>query len=128
MYGAVAAEYLRTPRNLGKLDDADGVGTVDDPGSETLLTIYLKLRAGPDGRRMVDAAQFRAFGCGGCIITGSVATELAIGRPVEELSALDGAAINRAIEDGLPPEQRYCAELAARALHIACDEAREKTT
>ena len=123
MYGAVAAEHLKTPRNLGKLDDADGVGTVDDPGSETLLTIYLKLREGPDGRRVVDAAQFRAFGCGGCIITGSVATELAIGCPVEELAALDGAAINRALEDGLPPEQRYCAELAARALQMASDEA-----
>jgi len=123
VYGAVAAEHLKTPRNLGKLDDADGVGTVDDPDSETLLTIYLKLRARPDGRRVVEAAQFRAFGCGGCIITGSVATELAIGRPVEELVALDGAAINRAIEDGLPPDQRYCAELAARALHMASDEA-----
>ena len=123
MYGAVAAEHLKTPRNLGKLADADGVGTVDDPGSETLLTIYLKLREQPDGRRVVEAAQFRAFGCGGCIITGSIATELAIGRPVEELSALDGAAINRALEDGLPPEQRYCAELAARALQIASEAA-----
>ena len=123
MYGAVAAEHLKTPRNLGKLDDADGVGTVDDPGSETLLTIYLKLRARPDGRQVVEAAQFRAFGCGGCIITGSVATELAIGRPVEDLVALDGAAINRAIEDGLPPDQRYCAELAARALLMASEEA-----
>ena len=119
MYGPVAAEHLKTPRNLGKLDDADGIGTVDDPGSETLLTIYLKLRRRPDGRQVVDAAQFRAFGCGGCIITGSMATELAIGRPVDDLAAIDGAAINRALEDGLPPEQRYCAELAARALHLA---------
>ena len=119
MYGPVAAEHLKTPRNLGKLADADGVGTVDDPGSETLLTIYLKLREQPDGRRVVEAAQFRAFGCGGCIVTGSMATELAIGRPVEELSALDGAAINGALEDGLPSEQRYCADLAARALQIA---------
>ena len=125
MYGTVAAEHLKTPRNLGKLADADAVGTVDDPDSETLLTIYLKLRNRPDGRRMVDAAQFRAFGCGGCIVTGSIATELAIGRPVEELSALDGAAIHRALEDGLPPEQRYCAELAARALHMAAQAARQ---
>ena len=119
MYGPVAAEHLKSPRNLGKLADADGVGTVDDPDSDTLLTIYLKLREQPDGRRVVDAAQFRAFGCGGCIITGSVATELAIGRPIDELPSLDGAAINRALDDGLPPEQRYCAELAARALHMA---------
>lgn len=119
MYGPVAAEHLKTPRNLGKLADADGVGMVDDPGSETLLTVYVKLRERPDGRRVVGAAQFRAFGCGGCIITGSMVTELAIGRPVDELSLVDGAAVNRALEDGLPPEQRYCAELAARALQMA---------
>lgn len=122
----VAAEHLKAPRNLGKLADADGVGTVDDPGSETLLTIYLKVREQADGQRVVEAAQFRAFGCGGCIITGSMATELAIGRPVAELSKLDGAAINRALDDGLPPEQRYCAELAARALQIAGVEAARK--
>ena len=98
MYGTVAEEHLKSPRNLGKLDDADGVGTVDDPGSETLLTIYLKVREGPDGRRVVEAAQFRAFGCGGCIITGSIATELATGRPVDELPALDGAALLTAIQ------------------------------
>jgi nitrogen fixation protein NifU and related proteins len=119
VYGAVASDHLKSPRNLGKLADADGVGTVDDPGSETLLTIYLKLGLGPDGRQVVDVAQFRAFGCGGCIITGSIATELAIGLPLDELAGIDGAAINRALEDGLPQEQRYCAELAARALHLA---------
>ena len=123
MYGTVAAEHLKTPRNLGKLADADGVGTVDDPGSETLLTVYLKLSDQPNGRRIVSAAQFRAFGCGGCIITGSMATELAIGLSVDELPKLDGAAINRALDDGLPPEQRYCADLAARALHIAVKQA-----
>jgi nitrogen fixation NifU-like protein len=119
VYGPVAAEHLKRPRNLGKLADADGVGAVDDPDSETLLTIYLKLREQPDGRRVVGEARFRAFGCGGCIITGSIATELAIGLPVDEVPSLDGTAINRALEDGLPPEQRYCAELAARALRLA---------
>ncbi len=119
MYGAVAAEHLKSPRNLGKLVDAHSVGTVDDPDSETFLTIYLRLREESDGRWVVEAAQFRAFGCGGCIITGSMATELAIGRSLDELAVLDGAAINRALDDGLPPEQRYCAELAARALHLA---------
>ena len=123
MYGLVAAEHLKHPRNLGKLDDAHGIGTVDDPDSETLLTIYLTLREQPDGRQVVMQARFRAFGCGGCIITGSIATELAIGLPVDELPMLDGAAINRALEDGLPPEQRYCAELAARALRLAGEQA-----
>jgi NifU-like protein involved in Fe-S cluster formation len=119
VYGAIASEHLKHPRNLGKLADAHGVATVEDPDSETLLTIYLKLGEDPDGLRIIAEAGFRAFGCGGCIITGSVATELAIGLPVDEVSTIDGAAINRALDDGLPPEQRYCAELAARALRLA---------
>ena len=123
MYGTVAAEHLKSPRNLGRLADPDGVGEIDDPASETLLTIYLKLSDGLDGRRVIDTAHFRAFGCGGCIITGSVVTELAIGLAVDEARTVDGEAINQALEDGLPAEQRYCADLAARALHLALTDA-----
>jgi nitrogen fixation NifU-like protein len=124
MYGAVAADHLKSPRNLGKLDDADGVGRVDEPSSDTLVTVYLKLGRDTGGQPVVAEARFRAFGCGGCIITASIVTELATGRPLAELALLDGAAINRALDDGLPLEQRYCAELAARALHLAADAAR----
>jgi NifU-like protein involved in Fe-S cluster formation len=123
VYGAIASEHLKHPRNLGKLADAHGVATVEDPDSETLLTIYLKLGEDPEGLRIVAEARFRAFGCGGCIVTGSVATELAGGLPVDEVSTIDATAINRALEDGLPPEQRYCAALAARALHLAAADA-----
>ena len=119
MYGAVAADHLNSPRNLGKLADADGVGQIDEPSTDTLVTVYLKVDRRPDGATVVAAASFRAFGCGGCIICGSVATELARGRSVNELGQIDGATILGAIADGLPPEQRYCADLAARALHLA---------
>jgi len=121
VYGAVAADHLKRPRNLGKLADPDGVGHVEETSTDTLVTVYLKLESGPSGRPVVAEARFRAFGCGGCIVTGSVVTELAHGRQLVELAALDGAAINRALEDGLPPEQRYCADLAARALHLAAE-------
>lgn len=118
-YGTVAADHLRLPRNLGRLADADGVGQVDQPSTDTLVTVYLKVGPGPGGQQMVTEAQFRAFGCGGCIISGSVATELARGRPLDDLRQIEGATILGALEDGLPPEQRYCADLAARALHLA---------
>jgi nitrogen fixation NifU-like protein len=123
VYGVVAAGHLKNPRNLGKLADPDGVGLVEEASTDTLVTVYLKLTDGTGGRPVVAEARFRAFGCGGCIITGSVATELARGRPLDELSDLDAAAINRALEDGLPPDQRYCADLAARALHLAAESA-----
>ena len=118
-YGAVAAEHLKSPRNLGKLADADGVGLVDETSTDTVIAVYLKLGQDAAGRRIVAEARFRAFGCGGCIITGSAATELAHGLVLEDVAAVDAGAILRAVEDGLPPEQVYCADLAARALRLA---------
>jgi nitrogen fixation NifU-like protein len=123
VYGPIAEGHLKQPRNLGKLDDADGVGQVDDPDTETLLTIYLKLGAAPDGHRLVVDARFRAFGCGGCIVTGSVVTELVIGRSLGEAAVLEPRAVHRAVADGLPPDQRYCADLAIRALRLAVESA-----
>src|SRR3954452_2660483 len=120
-YGPLVADHVNNPRNLGKLDDADGVGQVDDPSTDTLITIYLKLAAGPDDRQIVAEARFRALGCSGCIATGSVATELAAGRTLDDLGILDAAAINQALADGLPLEQRYCADLAATALRRAVE-------
>ncbi len=118
-YGPIVADHVAHPRNLGKLDDADGVGHVDDPSTETLLTLYLRLGEGSEGRVVVTEARFRAFGCSGCIATGSVATELAQGHTLDEIRAVDGPAISRALGDGLPEEQRYCADLAATALQRA---------
>jgi nitrogen fixation NifU-like protein len=118
-YGPLVADHIGQPRNLGKLDDADGIGQVDDADTETLLTIYLKLGARPDGQPVIAQARFRALGCSGCIATGSITTELASGRTPDEALAVDGAAICRALDDGLPGEQRYCADLAAEALHRA---------
>ena len=122
-YGPTVADHVANPRNLGKLDDADGVGQVDDVATDTLLTIYVRVGWSADGRRVVAAARFRALGCSGCIATGSVATELATGRAVEEIVGVDAAAISRALDDGLPAEQRYCADLAATALRRAIDAA-----
>ncbi|MFN8637092.1 MAG: iron-sulfur cluster assembly scaffold protein [Chloroflexota bacterium] len=127
VYGAVAAEHLEHPRNLGKLADANGVGRVDEPATDTLVTVYLKLGCDRDGRRVVTEARFRAFGCGGCIIAGSIATELVRGLTLAEVSRLDSPTILRALEDGLPPDQRYCADLTARAVRSAAEAAGRST-
>ena len=119
MYGPTAEDHLKRPRNLGRLEAADGVGQVEDAATDTLLTIYVQLAGTPDGGRVVSKARFRAFGCGGCIITGSVITELARGRLVQEAASIEAATIHRALGDGLPAEQRYCADLAVRALRLA---------
>jgi nitrogen fixation protein NifU and related proteins len=122
-YGPVVAKHVGNPRNLGKLDNPDGVGHIDDPTTETLLTIYVRIADGSGGGRVATEVRFRAFGCSGCIATGSIATELAQGRTLDEIRAVDATAISRALDDGLPEEQRYCADLAAEALHRAIEAA-----
>lgn len=110
-YSAATVDHFQHPRNVGRLADADAVGRVDDPSTETTISIYLKLA---DGR--VTRATFRTFGCSACVAASSVATELLIGRAsgepplAQELDAALG---------GLPADKRYCAELAAEAARRA---------
>lgn len=119
MYGAVAADHLRLPRNLGKIESPDGVGHVEERATDTHVTVYVRLARSETGDLLVREARFRALGCGGCIIAASVATELATGRTVSAAHGLDAATLVTALEDGLPPDQRYCADLVVRALRMA---------
>lgn len=119
MYGEVAAEHLKSPRNLGRIEHPDGVATVEEPATDTLVTVYVRLGKDEHGLAVVTEARFRAFGCGGCIIAGSVATEMATDLAVQEASQLGVEAILEALDQGLPEDQRYCADLVARALQVA---------
>jgi nitrogen fixation NifU-like protein len=123
VYGPTAEQHLKQPRNLGRIEQPDGVGHVEEPATDTQVTVYVRLGTNLDGVRMVQEARFRAFGCGGCIIGGSVATELVTGRTVASAVDLDAKAILHALDDGLPADQRYCAELVARALQLALTDA-----
>lgn len=119
MYGPVVTDHFQNPRNLGRLAQPDGVGQVDDVGTDTFMTVNVTLDTSAVGRATVAEASFRALGCSACIATGSMATELARGRTVEDALAIDAATIMDALEYGIPNDQRYCADLAARALHQA---------
>ena len=124
MYGPIVNEHVRNPRNLGRLDRPDGVGQVDDAATDTFLTIHVRVERSAGAGATVAEARFRALGCSACIATGSMATELARGRTVDEALAIDADAIMEALEQGVPDDQRYCADLAARALHAALASAR----
>ncbi|MDP8925037.1 MAG: iron-sulfur cluster assembly scaffold protein [Chloroflexota bacterium] len=119
MYGPIVTDHFRNPRNLGRLDAPDGVGQVDDPGTDTFVTVNVRLERSAAGGATIAEARFRALGCSACIATGSMATELARGHTVNEALAIDAAAILAALAHGIPEDQRYCADLAARALHQA---------
>lgn len=94
---------------MGRLDDADGVGRVDHPETDTMVQIYVKLVD-----RRVARATFRTFGCSACIAASSIATELLLGRAWPPAAAELDAALG-----GLPADKRYCADLVAEAARRA---------
>jgi nitrogen fixation NifU-like protein len=113
LYSATATDHFRSPRNVGRLEDATAVGQVDDPITENFIAIYLRVEAD-----RLTAVRFRALACSACVAASSATTELATGRTVAEARRIDLAAILTAL-DGLPPAKHHCADLAARALAAA---------
>jgi nitrogen fixation NifU-like protein len=114
-YSSTAAEHIRNPRNVGRLEDATATGQVDDAATENYIVIYLRVES-----NRLTAVRVRALACSACIASTSVATELAAGRGVDEARQISAAAILTAL-DGLPDSKLHCAELAARALANALD-------
>lgn len=114
-YSPTALSHFREPRNVGRLENANAIGVMDDRETENLISIYLRIEAGT-----ITAAGFRTFGCSACIAASSVTTELATGRSLAEARTADAAAVLAAL-DGLPEGKQHCARLAAEALAAALD-------
>jgi len=111
-FTAITIDHFQHPRNVGRLDQADGVGRVDDAATDTMVQIFVS--RSPDGTGTVARATFRTFGCSACIAASSIATELLVGR----LSAPSADELDRAL-GGLPDDKRYCAALVAEAARRA---------
>ncbi|AKG90675.1 FeS cluster assembly scaffold protein NifU, Clostridium type [Geoglobus ahangari] len=113
MYSEKVLEHFRNPRNVGVIEDADGVGTVGNPVCGDLMTMYIKV----EDDRIVDI-KFQTFGCGAAIATSSMATELAKGKTLEEALKITKQTVAEAL-GGLPPQKMHCSNLAADALKRA---------
>ncbi|WP_456369546.1 Fe-S cluster assembly scaffold protein NifU [Geoglobus sp.] len=113
MYSEKVMEHFRNPRNVGVIEDADGVGTVGNPVCGDLMTMYIKVK----DDRIVDI-KFQTFGCGAAIATSSMATELAKGKTLEEALKITKQTVAEAL-GGLPPQKMHCSNLAADALKRA---------
>ncbi len=113
MYSEKVLEHFRNPKNVGVIEDADGVGTVGNPVCGDLMTMYIKV----ENDRIVDI-KFQTFGCGAAIATSSMATELAIGKTIEEALQITKQTVAEAL-GGLPPQKMHCSNLAADALKRA---------
>jgi nitrogen fixation NifU-like protein len=113
MYSKTVMDHFRNPRNVGEIDDANGVGEVGNPLCGDMMTIYLKI----EEDRIADI-KFKTFGCGSAIAVSSMLTELAKGKTVAEAKAITNKDVAQALE-GLPKNKLHCSNLGADALHMA---------
>ena len=113
MYTDKVMDHFTNPRNVGAIDDANGVGEVGNASCGDIMKIYLKVED-----NIIKDVKFKTFGCGAAIATSSMVTEMAIGKTIEEALELTNAAVAEAL-DGLPPQKMHCSNLAADALHEA---------
>ena len=120
MYSEKVMEHFSNPRNVGEIEDADGVGTVGNPVCGDLMTIYIKVKD-----NIIEDIKFKTFGCGAAIATSSMVTEMAMGKTIEEALAITRNDVANELE-GLPPVKMHCSNLAADALHAANDDYKKK--
>ena len=120
MYSKKVMEHFLNPRNMGKLDDPDGVGTAGNPICGDTMTIYIKVK----NNRIVDI-KFQTFGCAAAIATSSMITELAKGKTIEEAEKITRDDVADALE-GLPPIKMHCSNLAADALKAAIEDYKKR--
>ena len=114
LYSEKVMDHFRNPRNVGVIDDADGVGEVGNPVCGDIMKIYLKI----NDEQVIDDVKFETFGCGSAIASSSMATELIKGKPLSESLQLTNKAVTEAL-DGLPPHKLHCSVLAEEAIKSA---------
>ena len=116
MYSEKVMDHFSNPRNVGEIEDADGVGEVGNPVCGDMMTIYIKV----DDGKLADI-KFKTFGCGAAIATSSMITEIAMGMTIEEALEITRDSVADAL-DGLPPVKLHCSNLAADGLHAAIED------
>ena len=112
-YSEKVMDHFTNPRNVGEIENADGVGTVGNAKCGDIMKMYLKI----EDDVIVDC-KFKTFGCGAAIATSSMATELIKGKSVDDALKLTNSAVVEALE-GLPPVKVHCSVLAEEAIKTA---------
>lgn len=120
LYSETVMDHFRNPRNVGMIEDADGVGEVGNVQCGDIMKIYLKIKEG-----IISDVKFETFGCGSAIASSSMATEMIKGKPVAEAMALTNRAVAEAL-DGLPAHKLHCSVLAEEAIKKALQDYYER--
>ncbi len=113
MYSEKVMDHFMHPRNVGEIENASGVGTVGNAKCGDIMKVYLQIEDG-----IIKDAKFKTFGCGAAVATSSMATELVIGKTIEEALKITNKSVAEAL-DGLPPVKMHCSLLAEESLHAA---------
>ena len=120
MYSEKVMEHFKNPKNVGSMENPDGVGQVGNPVCGDIMRMEIRVENG----RVADA-KFKTFGCGAAIATSSMVTELVKGKSIDEALKISNRAVAEAL-GGLPPVKMHCSVLAEEALKSAIDDFRSK--
>jgi len=121
-YSEKVLDYFRNPRNMGKIQDPDGIGKVGNPTCGDVMWIYIKVKEG-----IITDCKFETFGCVAAIATSSALTELAKGKNFEQALKITNKDVANELE-GLPPIKMHCSLLAEEGLKSAIEDYRKKTS
>ena len=113
LYSEKVMDHFRNPRNMGKMEDPDGIGEVGNAKCGDIMRMYIKVEDG-----IITDVSFITFGCASAIASSSMATEMIKGMPIEEALALSNRAVTEAL-DGLPAHKLHCSVLAEEAVRAA---------
>ena len=120
MYSDKVMDHFENPRNVGEIENADGLGTVGNPECGDIMKLSIKIEDD-----VIKDVKFKTFGCGAAIATSSMVTELVKGKGLEEAESISNDTVAEAL-DGLPPVKMHCSNLAADALHAAIEDYKKK--
>jgi nitrogen fixation NifU-like protein len=114
MYTDLVMDHFSNPRNVGEIEDADGVGQIGNPVCGDVMRITIAV----DDKDHIEDVKFKTFGCGAAVATSSMVTEMVMGKSLTEAADISNKAVAEAL-GGLPPNKMHCSNLAADALHLA---------
>ena len=120
MYSEKVMDHFRNPRNMGEMENPDGVGKVGNPVCGDMVELYIKVE-----NDVITDVKFMTFGCGAAIATSSMVTELVKGKTLDEALKISNATVAEAL-DGLPPVKMHCSVLAEDALKGAIEDYRKR--
>jgi nitrogen fixation NifU-like protein len=125
MYSKILIDHFRNPRNMGRMENPDGVGKVGNPACGDVMYIYIKVGKNDRGEEIIEDIKFETFGCAAAIGTSSMVTELAKGKTLEEAAKISKEDVAEAV-GGLPPIKMHCSLLASDGLKAAIEDYRKK--